>query len=224
MAIIKRVDFTDRTAYSVQREDRDAAGAGIPESDTFTVVTDPVTPFVDHTGTGRIQVHQGYSPFGWNESTEPVISFGNDIGGPTKMQAGAEHWFAWAFRVPSGWERPHGFGLALQFYSIVDSAPFSGGPSIDVGVRALGTANPNTETGWYVGFKTGEGPSVSHGLIREEHFFDLAADTWYRCVFNIKWSPWGRANSLGQSNTEPVTGIYQRAGVTTNGRDRKSVV
>src|SRR5262249_51605614 len=107
---------------------------GQPQSCCFNIVTNPVR---QGRYAAQFIVSQGFSPFGWNESTEIGSNF-SDQG------QGSDYYYTFSLLFPQGWTDPHGWGLVEQFYSKNYSAFWGPAPiAIDASVNRLGL-NINT--------------------------------------------------------------------------------
>jgi hypothetical protein len=145
-----------------------------PLSESFRIVTDPVR---QGRYAGQFIVRHGYSPFGWDESTEAARGF-SDQG------AGSEYYYAFSVLFPEGWTDPKGWALVTQFYT--KTFPVFLGPppiSIDAGARAL---RMHVATGLS---PVASGPSVRQGYKRDF----LVAPTlnpgrWNDLVLHVRWA------------------------------------
>ena len=67
----------------------------------------------------KVVVQQGYSPFGYNESTEAAS-------GVTGQGEGTDYYYAWSTMFDPSWVSPYGWGDIVQFYT--DNWEKFGGP------------------------------------------------------------------------------------------------
>src|SRR5919201_4009871 len=83
-----------------------------PVSDSFAIVTSPVR---QGRYAARFTVRQGYSPYGWGESTQ--LAWGS---GETE---GSDYWYAWSTLFPRDWSEPFGWGIFAEWHSTYANAP-----------------------------------------------------------------------------------------------------
>jgi uncharacterized repeat protein (TIGR02059 family) len=184
VAVTLRLDWANITPNQIEAE------CGVPVSASFSRITSPATPLVNHTRTGQITCKQGYSPLGFNESCEHLQPTG-DV-----QKQDAAFYYAWAVRVPSGWVSPRGWGYAIQFYSIVTAN--SGGPACGIQLRGTGT------NGLLASFHSGGSPSSAHGLVAPNFGMTLTADVWNCFIFYIVHSGYATGTySPGGLNNPP---------------------
>ncbi len=145
-----------------------------PLSESFAIVTDPVR---EGRYAAQFTVRHGYSPFGWDESTEVARGF-SDQG------AGTEYYYAFSVLFPEGWTDPKGWALVVQFYT--KTFPVFQGPppvSIDAGARAL-----------RMHVATGLSPVASGSPVRREYKRSfLIAPTlnpgrWNDFLLHVRWA------------------------------------
>ncbi len=145
-----------------------------PVSESFNVVTAPVR---QGRYAAQFIVRHGYSPFGWDESTEVARGF-SDQG------AGSEYYYAFSFLVPEDWLDPKGWALIVQFYTQSFSV-FLGPPpiSIDAGAREL---RAQVHTGR---FPIASGPRVGQEYRRSFLIAPtLNPGRWNDLVVHVRWA------------------------------------
>ncbi len=162
-----------------------------PMTDSFSIVTSPVR---QGRYAAKVVAQQGYSPFGWNESTEAAS-------GMSDQGEGTDYYYAWSTMFDSSWVSPYGWGDIVQFYT--DNWEKFGGPPpialdtsgshIDVAVLTGRYDEPGTSAdawrGWYT--HPGTSTSVSIGYSFKENYTvlnTLSAGHWNDFVMHVHWS------------------------------------
>jgi hypothetical protein len=116
-----------------------------PMSESFDIVSYPVR---DGNFAAKFTVRQGFSPYGWNESTEVVHDF-NDQG------PGTEYWYGFSILFPRNWVDPDGWAIVEQFYTL-DFPTFTGPAPIAIdasgyrlGINLNTGLSPVAEAPWF---------------------------------------------------------------------------
>jgi len=73
-----------------------------PMSESFSIVSNPVR---QGRLAAKVVVQQGYSPFGYNESTEAAT-------GITGQGEGSDYYYAWSTMFDPTWVSPYGWGAS----------------------------------------------------------------------------------------------------------------
>ena len=162
-----------------------------PMTDSFSIVTNPVRQ--GHYA-AKVVVQQGYSPFGWNESTEAAR-------GITDQGEGSDYYYAWSTMFDPSWVSPYGWGDIVQFYT--DNYDKFGGPppvsldtsgsNIDVSVLAGRFDLPGTSADAWRGWYTEPGDStqslIGYSFNQNYQVLNtLSLGQWNDFVMHIHWS------------------------------------
>ena len=84
----------------------------LPLQDSFGLVGSPVR---SGRQAARITVAQGYSRFGWNESTQLVDS--------SNEQPGDDFWYAFSVNFPTDWFPPYRWGIFAEWHAELGTSP-----------------------------------------------------------------------------------------------------
>jgi hypothetical protein len=162
-----------------------------PMPESFAIVTNPVRQ--GHYA-AKVVVQQGYSPFGWNESTEAASGF-SDQG------EGTDYYYAWSTMFDASWHTPYGWGDVVQFYT--DHYEKFGGPppvSLDANGSQLTLSvlagrfdEPGTDADGWRGSYTHPGTStpsvIGYAYNHNYTVLDtLSPGQWNDFVVHIHWS------------------------------------
>jgi hypothetical protein len=162
-----------------------------PMPESFAIVTNPVR---QGRYAAKVVVQQGYSPFGWNESTEAASGF-SDQG------EGTDYYYAWSTMFDSSWHTPYGWGDVVQWYTnhyekFGGPPPVSldaNGSQLTLSVLAGRFDEPGTSAdgwrGWYT--HPGTTTSVMIGYAFNQNYTilnTLSPGSWNDFVVHIHWS------------------------------------
>jgi hypothetical protein len=162
-----------------------------PMADSFAIVSNPVR---QGRYAAKVVVQQGYSPFGWNESTEAAAGF-------TDQGEGTDYYYAWSTMFDSSWHTPYGWGDIVQFYT--DNYDKFGGPppvsldangsSVTLSVLAGRFDEPAPDSDPYRGWYTHPGASTPSwiGYSFNQNYTvlnTLSLGQWNDFVMHVHWS------------------------------------
>jgi hypothetical protein len=162
-----------------------------PMAESFDIVTNPVR---QGRYAAKVVVQQGYSPFGWNESTEAASGF-------TDQGEGSDYYYAWSTMFDPSWQAPYGWGDIVQLYT--DNYDKFGGPppvsldangsSVTLSVLAGRFDEPGTAADQYRGLYTHPGtstPSLIGYSFNQNYTIlnTLSLGQWNDFVMHVHWS------------------------------------
>jgi hypothetical protein len=213
-----------------------------PMSDSFSIVTSPVR---QGRYAAKVVVQQGYSPFGWEESTEAAT-------GISGQGEGSDYYYAWSTMFDPSWVNPRGWGQIVQFYT--NNWQKYGGPPpisldaanghITVSVLAGRFDEPGTSADawrdWYTHPGTSTPSLIGYSFNHNYQALDtLSLGQWNDFVMHVHWS--GRNGQIqlwhrlpGQSwimrldinvptlRYDPQTNISDEVGLIKQGFYRRS--
>jgi hypothetical protein len=136
-----------------------------PRSDSFQIVRSPVR---EGHYAARFTVRQGYSPFGWNESSM--------VGWASNERDGDDFYYAWSTLFPRGWREPAGWGLFLEWHSELSISP-----PVDLNARG-NSIDLNIHSG-FVDSNGGWTTTVNRRILNT-----LVKGRWHDFVVHVHWS------------------------------------
>ena len=162
-----------------------------PMSESFSIVSNPVR---QGRYAAKVVVQQGYSPFGYNESTEAAT-------GITGQGEGSDYYYAWSTMFDPTWVSPYGWGDIVQFYTH-NWEKFGGPPPIaldtsgshvDLAVLTGRFDEPGTSAdawrGWYTHPGTSTSSLIGYSFKQNFRILDtLSLGRWNDFVMHVHWS------------------------------------
>ncbi len=173
------------------------ASSSVPLSNSFQIVTSPVR---SGSYAAKVTVKQGYSPFGYGESTELCC-------GPTPHESnGSDYWYAWSTYFPTTWVSPYHWGIFAQWHS-------------DFGVPPPVSFDAGDNAAW-VNIRAGtvNGASISY-TSANQILSTLSKGHWNDFLVHIKWAA-GNTGSIEVWNRVPdqsstFTQVLSLSGIPT---------
>lgn len=137
-----------------------------PLQDSFGLVADPVRSGAH---AARITVPQGYSLFGFNESTQ-LVHFSNE-------QPGDDYWYAFSVNFPRDWFAPYGWGIFAEWHAPLETSP----------VIAFDARADTAEFNFHAGL-TNEQANTFQYDINRPLLATLSLGKWNDFVMHVRWS------------------------------------
>jgi hypothetical protein len=137
-----------------------------PLQDSFALVGDPVR---SGARAARITLPQGYSKFGYNESTQ-LVHFSDE-------QPGDDYWYAFSVNFPRDWFPPYRWGIFAEWHATLETSP----------VIAF-NARSDTATLSLLSGLTDEQANTSQYAVKRPLLATLSKGKWNDFVMHVRWS------------------------------------